>query len=123
MTVTKKKIFGTDGVRGTANIEPVTAETVLKLGRAITRLGKTRLPQHPTEAVSKFIEAMASELKRVDAVERSFSETRKHLNDLHSVLVTEKEKQDADKATPAKDEKKQENGQEERENKLATVLH
>jgi phosphoglucosamine mutase len=29
-----KKIFGTDGVRGTANIEPVTAETILKLGRA-----------------------------------------------------------------------------------------
>ena len=26
-----KKIFGTDGVRGTANIEPVTAETALKL--------------------------------------------------------------------------------------------
>ncbi len=31
---THKKIFGTDGVRGTANIEPVTAETALKLGRA-----------------------------------------------------------------------------------------
>jgi phosphoglucosamine mutase len=29
-----KKIFGTDGVRGTANIEPVTAETALKVGRA-----------------------------------------------------------------------------------------
>ena len=29
-----KRIFGTDGVRGTANIEPVTAETALKLGRA-----------------------------------------------------------------------------------------
>jgi phosphoglucosamine mutase len=29
-----QKIFGTDGVRGTANIEPVTAETALKLGRA-----------------------------------------------------------------------------------------
>lgn len=28
------KIFGTDGVRGTANVEPVTAETALKLGRA-----------------------------------------------------------------------------------------
>jgi len=28
------QIFGTDGVRGTANIEPVTAETALKLGRA-----------------------------------------------------------------------------------------
>ena len=29
-----RKIFGTDGVRGTANIDPVTAETALKLGRA-----------------------------------------------------------------------------------------
>src|SRR5207249_3629233 len=29
-----RRIFGTDGVRGTANIEPVTAETALKLGRA-----------------------------------------------------------------------------------------
>jgi phosphoglucosamine mutase len=29
-----KKIFGTDGVRGTANVEPVTSETALKLGRA-----------------------------------------------------------------------------------------
>jgi phosphoglucosamine mutase len=29
-----KKIFGTDGVRGIANVEPVTAETTLKLGRA-----------------------------------------------------------------------------------------
>src|SRR5438034_9908884 len=29
-----KKIFGTDGVRGVANTEPVTAETALKLGRA-----------------------------------------------------------------------------------------
>jgi len=30
----KKRIFGTDGVRGVANVEPVTAETALKLGRA-----------------------------------------------------------------------------------------
>jgi len=29
-----KKLFGTDGVRGIANVEPVTAETALKLGRA-----------------------------------------------------------------------------------------
>lgn len=34
MIPTKQKIFGTDGVRGTANVEPVTAETALKLGRA-----------------------------------------------------------------------------------------
>jgi phosphoglucosamine mutase len=30
----KKKVFGTDGVRGIANIEPMTVETALKLGRA-----------------------------------------------------------------------------------------
>jgi phosphoglucosamine mutase len=35
-----RKIFGTDGVRGTANIEPVTAETVLKLGRAAAHVFK-----------------------------------------------------------------------------------
>ena len=35
-----KKIFGTDGVRGTANIEPVTAETALKLGRAAAQVFK-----------------------------------------------------------------------------------
>ena len=29
-----RRIFGTDGVRGVANIEPVTVETALKLGRA-----------------------------------------------------------------------------------------
>jgi phosphoglucosamine mutase len=37
---TQKKIFGTDGVRGTANIEPVTAETALKLGRAAAHVFK-----------------------------------------------------------------------------------
>ena len=36
-----KKIFGTDGVRGRANIEPVTAETALKLGRAAAHVFKT----------------------------------------------------------------------------------
>lgn len=35
-----KRIFGTDGVRGIANIEPVTAETVLKLGRAAAHVFK-----------------------------------------------------------------------------------
>jgi phosphoglucosamine mutase len=37
---TPKKIFGTDGVRGTANVEPVTAETALKLGRAAAHVFK-----------------------------------------------------------------------------------
>jgi phosphoglucosamine mutase len=35
-----KKIFGTDGVRGTANVEPITAETALKLGRASAHVFK-----------------------------------------------------------------------------------
>ncbi|MCL5098971.1 MAG: phosphoglucosamine mutase, partial [Candidatus Omnitrophica bacterium] len=38
---TDKKIFGTDGVRGTANMEPVTAETALKLGRAAGHVFKS----------------------------------------------------------------------------------
>jgi phosphoglucosamine mutase len=36
----RKRIFGTDGVRGTANIEPVTAETALKLGRSAAHVFK-----------------------------------------------------------------------------------
>ncbi len=36
----KRRIFGTDGVRGTANVEPVTAETALKLGRAVAHVFK-----------------------------------------------------------------------------------
>ena len=31
-------LFGTDGVRGTANLEPLTAETLLRLGRAAVRV-------------------------------------------------------------------------------------
>ncbi len=45
----EKKIFGTDGVRGVANVEPVTAETSLKLGRAaahvFTQLNPRKNPQ------------------------------------------------------------------------------
>src|SRR6185436_4807102 len=41
MTPAQRKIFGTDGVRGRANIEPVTAETALKLGRSAAHVFKT----------------------------------------------------------------------------------
>jgi len=41
---TERKLFGTDGVRGVANIEPVTAETALKLGRAAAHVFKTLRP-------------------------------------------------------------------------------
>ena len=55
----RKRIFGTDGVRGMANVEPVTAETALKLGRAaahvITQLGRGqgRANTRPTIALGK----------------------------------------------------------------------
>src|SRR5204862_5314589 len=39
-----RKIFGTDGARGVANVEPVTAETALKLGRAAAHVFKSRAP-------------------------------------------------------------------------------
>jgi phosphoglucosamine mutase len=34
----KRKLFGTDGVRGTANHDPMTAETVLALGQAVAHV-------------------------------------------------------------------------------------
>jgi phosphoglucosamine mutase len=39
-------LFGTDGVRGIANLEPMTSETVLKLGRAAAYLFKRRAGRH-----------------------------------------------------------------------------
>ena len=44
----EKKLFGTDGVRGVANVEPVTAETALKLGRAAAHVFTQLNPRtHP----------------------------------------------------------------------------
>lgn len=40
MSSDSRKIFGTDGVRGRANVEPVTAETALRLGRAAAHVFK-----------------------------------------------------------------------------------
>ena len=50
-----KKIFGTDGVRGTANIEPVTAETALKLGRAAGHVFKNIGSQTPNRGRHKIV--------------------------------------------------------------------
>ncbi len=36
------RLFGTDGIRGVANVEPMTSETALKLGRAAAHVFKTR---------------------------------------------------------------------------------
>ncbi|MBM4362208.1 MAG: phosphoglucosamine mutase [Deltaproteobacteria bacterium] len=46
--MTARKLFGTDGIRGRANVPPMTPELALRLGRAITlvaRAGKTRPPR------------------------------------------------------------------------------
>ena len=47
----QRRLFGTDGVRGVANIEPVTAETALKLGRAAAHVFGTavRNSHHPSD--------------------------------------------------------------------------
>ncbi|HEX4631243.1 MAG TPA: phosphoglucosamine mutase [Chthoniobacterales bacterium] len=51
-----KKIFGTDGVRGVANVEPVTAETALKLGRAAAHIFTKLNPRaHPSGARPKIV--------------------------------------------------------------------
>ncbi len=42
----EKMLFGTDGVRGVANVEPMTAETALKLGRAIAFVFKKEEHRH-----------------------------------------------------------------------------
>ena len=51
-----KKLFGTDGVRGIANVEPVTAETALKLGRAAAHVfAKINPREHPSGARPKIV--------------------------------------------------------------------
>jgi phosphoglucosamine mutase len=52
-----QKIFGTDGVRGTANVEPVTAETALKLGRAAAHVFKNleRRPRQGNRGKHKIV--------------------------------------------------------------------
>ena len=41
-----RRLFGTDGIRGTANVEPMTCETVVRLGRAIAHVVKGAPRRH-----------------------------------------------------------------------------
>ncbi|HYR96058.1 MAG TPA: phosphoglucosamine mutase [Candidatus Binatus sp.] len=41
-----RRLFGTDGVRGTANVEPMTSETALRLGRALAYVSKRSNRRH-----------------------------------------------------------------------------
>jgi len=42
----ERRLFGTDGVRGTANVEPMTSETALRLGRALAHVSKRSPHRH-----------------------------------------------------------------------------
>ncbi|HZP44922.1 MAG TPA: phosphoglucosamine mutase [Candidatus Binataceae bacterium] len=48
-----QSLFGTDGVRGTANVEPITSETALKLGRALAHVFKPRSGAHRRILIGK----------------------------------------------------------------------
>jgi phosphoglucosamine mutase len=41
-----RRLFGTDGVRGTANVDPMTSETALRLGRALAHVSKRSPHRH-----------------------------------------------------------------------------
>jgi phosphoglucosamine mutase len=40
------RLFGTDGIRGTANVEPMTSETALRLGRALAHVSRRSPRRH-----------------------------------------------------------------------------
>ncbi len=42
----RERLFGTDGIRGVANIEPMTSETALRVGRALAYVFRDRPGQH-----------------------------------------------------------------------------
>ena len=46
-------LFGTDGIRGKANVYPITADVALKLGYAIAYLIKQRHIGHPLRKQSR----------------------------------------------------------------------
>jgi phosphoglucosamine mutase len=52
----ERKLFGTDGVRGVANVDPVTAEVALKLGRAAAHVFTALNPrEHPAGTRPKIV--------------------------------------------------------------------
>jgi len=50
---TPRKLFGTDGVRGVANQEPITPETALRLGRALAYVFRTSNGRHRKILIGK----------------------------------------------------------------------
>jgi phosphoglucosamine mutase len=50
---THRKLFGTDGVRGVANQEPITSETALRLGRALAHVFRNSSGRHRRILIGK----------------------------------------------------------------------
>ena len=46
-----RKLFGTDGIRGVANLDPMTSEMAMQLGRAAAQQQAGLLPDEPAEFV------------------------------------------------------------------------
>ncbi|MGH8011493.1 MAG: phosphoglucosamine mutase [Candidatus Binataceae bacterium] len=53
MSTNHSRLFGTDGVRGVANSEPITSETALKLGRALAHVFKNVNGRHRRILIGK----------------------------------------------------------------------
>ncbi|MBV8362808.1 MAG: phosphoglucosamine mutase [Deltaproteobacteria bacterium] len=53
LTAPLNRLFGTDGIRGIANIEPITSETALKLGRALAHVFKNSSGRHRRILIGK----------------------------------------------------------------------
>ena len=53
MSTRPRKLFGTDGVRGVANVEPITSETALRLGRALAYVFKREGSRHRRILIGK----------------------------------------------------------------------
>jgi phosphoglucosamine mutase len=51
--LSERKLFGTDGVRGTANVHPMTAEMALSLGKAIARVFRKDGARHHRIIIGK----------------------------------------------------------------------
>jgi phosphoglucosamine mutase len=48
-----RKLFGTDGVRGVANVHPITVDTAMKIGRAVAYVFKNRSGRHRKVLIGK----------------------------------------------------------------------
>jgi len=48
-----RKLFGTDGVRGVANVHPMTVDTAMKIGRAVAYVFKNRSGRHRKVLIGK----------------------------------------------------------------------